>query len=113
MAETKSTLDSAADSATTWWQWALSFVPEKWKKYVALVMFAIAGIWLLPSILGAVKDVSSYVFASDAVTKSDMMESQSKLERAIVSQGGALVALRERVEALEKKTLTTGSVKKK
>lgn len=112
MADPKATLDDAADTANTWWAWAMSYVPEKWKRYVALVMFLLAILWLLPTITGVVKDTMGWAFPPQQVS-----DFESKTSGTQKAHADAIIDLDKRVGALEAKAtqpppLTTGSTTK-
>lgn len=98
MADSTNIVDGAADTANTWWQWGMSFVPERWKKYVALVMFALALLWILPTLVGAVRDTMGYLYQPPQVS-----DFEAKAHQALLAHSAAIAELRQRMSAIENK----------
>lgn len=112
MADSKTNIvDEAADTANSWWAWVMSFVPEKWKRYVVLVLVALSVLWFLPTLLGAVKDTMGYLYQPAQVSDFEPLA-----RGTLKSHAEAIVDLSKRVDALEKAKapppLTTGSTTK-
>lgn len=113
MADSKTNIvDEAADTANSWWAWLMSYVPEKWKRYVVLVLVVLSVLWFLPTLVGVVKDTMGYLY-SPAQTSDFELKARGTMQ----SHAEAIVDLSKRVDALEKAKsipppLTTGSTNK-
>lgn len=111
MADSKTNIvDEAADTANSWWAWLMSYVPEKWKRYVVLVFVAVSVLWFLPTLVGVVKDTMGYLY-----TPAQVSDFEPLARGTLKSHAEAIVDLSKRVDALEKAKgppITTGSTNK-
>lgn len=115
MADPKTALDDAADTANGWWAKVMSYVPERWKRYVVLILIVAAVVWfILPYALGAIKDTTGYLYAPPQASEFEM-----KASGIMKAHADSIVDLDKRVDALEKAKaaqpppLTTGSTNRK